>query len=347
MADLFQISVADYVLIDASTGQAIARGATANTTAMNQTMAKTEVRGGFGNQLLYTYFHDKAVEFNLEIPTFNSYILALQNGTTVTSGTVAVIPPNECHTFGASGSVVLDNVPLGDVTVLFDDNNASVLVTPSGSSVYVANSSGRMAHFIYEYNTTADRITAEGTTQPAVVKLVLTAKVFDASHTNVVQYFQLVVPSFKLDGAYSLSMAGNDASKQQLKGMALLVPASDCATNAYYYTATYINVDETAAPYTKLLANPSPVTFSVASGLPATSQLSVLGYRAYPNLSAMVTSSCTYTKTSGSPAITVSAGGLVTAGSASTAGMIATIDIAYWDASSGSLADSVAVYVTA
>ena len=49
----FQNSVADVVLRDVDSGEAIAHGKTNINTALTQTMNKIEARGGKGNQLLY------------------------------------------------------------------------------------------------------------------------------------------------------------------------------------------------------------------------------------------------------------------------------------------------------
>jgi len=342
----FQNSVGDWVLRDPTTKIAYAHGMTASSTAMAQTMNATETRGGFGNQLLYTFFHDKKVEFTLETPVWSPYMLALQNGNSITSGTYTVVA-SDCVTL-SSGSGVLTNLPTGGiVTFIFDDNNASSVITPSGSTIYIANGANRKGYAMYDYSATADQIVGTAGVQPAVAELIITAKVYDASHTSVVQYFQIDVPQWKLDGNFSIAMAPNDASKQTLKGMALVNTATDCSSGDYYYKATYINVSGTSAAYNSIATNPSPWTVSVAAGLPKTQQLSCLGIRTYPNVDQMITTGLTFTKTSGSAALTVSAGGLMTAGSATTAGMIGTIGITYWDATSGSLNDSVVINVTA
>lgn len=345
MAYKFQTSVADIVLRDVTTGQAIAHGKTNTTTALKQSMAKTEARGGIGNQLLYTYFHDRAVEVNIEMPTFNEYILALQSGATVQSDNFSCVA-SDCVVLD-SGSATLANVPTGDVTFIFDDTDASVLVTPSGSSIYVASGINRKGVAVYDYLTSADRIMVEGATQPSVVELVMTARVYDADHSTVVQYYQVVIPQFKLDGNYDLSMTGNEISKQTLNGTALLNRSTDCSNGDYYYTATYINVDSSVAPYTLIAATPSPMSFSVASGS-ASQQISVLGYRGPIYANDAVTTSCVYTKTSGCACFAVSAAGLVTAtGSTLAEDYTALIGVAYYDATSGSLTDSVSVVATA
>ena len=353
MANKFQTSVADVVLRDAVTYEAIAHGRTNTTTSLTQTMSAVEARGGIGNQLLYTYATDRAVEFSIEMPTFNTWILALQSGVDVSSGNYSVVA-TDCLVL-SSGSGQLDNTPTGDVTFFFDDTGASVLVTPSGSNITVAAGLNRKGYAVYDYLAAADQILVEGTTQPSVVELVMTAPVYDQDHTTVVQNFQVIVPQFKLDGNYSLSMVANDISKQSLTGKALLTTSADCASGDYYYKARYINVDSSTSPYTILAATPSPMSFSDATGS-ATQQISVLGYRGPIHSTTDVTTDCVYSLTAGSwctsssaTCINVgSATGLVSvSGSLMAEGDDAVVGVAYWDVTSGNLTDSVYVSITA
>ena len=348
----FQTSVADVVLRDTTTGEALAHGKTNTTTALEQTMSKVEARGGIGNQLLYSYFTDRAVSFSIEMPTFNSWMLALQVGADVEADNYSVVA-TDCLVL-SSGSGQLDNTPTGDVTFIFDDNDASLLVTPSGSNITVSGGLDRKGVAVYDYLAAADRIVVAGQTQPSIVQLIMTANVYDQDNTTVVQYFQIDVPRFKLDGNYSLAMAADAISNQTLGGEALLNSAGTCTDEDYYYTATYINVDSSVTPYSQISATPSPMSFSAAAGS-ATQSLSVLGYRGIVYSSTLLTDDCVYSLTSGSecasgsPCIAVGAatGIVAVTGSAMADGDDAVINVAYWDITSGSLTDSVYVAITA
>ena len=337
MANKFQTSVADVVLRDVSTGEAIAHGKTNISTSLSQTMQVTEMRGGINNPLLYTYFHDRDLEVSIEMAAFNSWVLALQSGQTVTSGNYSVVE-TECAVL-SSGSATLDYTPTGDVTFIFDDNDAAISVTPSGQDIVVAGGLNRKGVAIYDRLTTADRITVEVAEQPKTVKLVLTARVYEADQSGVVQYFQVDIPRFKLDGNFELSMNADGISTQPLTGRALKVESTDCSNGDYYYTATYINVDSTTQAYSLIAATPSPMTLS---GSGVSSQISVLGYRGGVYSNQLVTDSCTYEVTSGCATITVgSATGLVSSSATALVGDNATVTVSYWDATSGSLTDSV------
>ena len=339
----FQTSVADVVLRDVDTGEAIAHGKTNITSAINQTMQMTEVRGGINNPLLYSFFHDRAVEVNIEMATFHPYLLALQSGQSIVGGSYTVVA-TECVDLNVSGEADLEHVPTSDVTVIFEDTGASLVVTPAGSTITVAGGASRNVTAIYDYITTADRITVEVYEQPATVELIMTARVYSSESSSVSQYFQVRIPQFKLDGGYELSMTSDGVSTQPLNGMALKVSAIDCDSTDYYYTATYIDVSETMAAFSMIVAAPSPMSFS-GSGL--SQQITVLGYRGSVYSNPTITDECGYARTSGSETITVgSATGLVTTGSAALSGDIATLTASYWDVTSGSLSDTVYVVVT-
>jgi hypothetical protein len=343
MALKFQTSVADVVLRDVETGEAIAHGKTNISSALTQSMQLTEVRGGINNALLYSYYHDRAVEVNIEMATFHPYILALQSGQTIISGNYTVVA-TECVDLDVSGAATLDHTPTSEVTVIFEDTGASIVVTAVGSVITVAGGASRTATAIYDYTTTADRITVEVYDQPSTVELIMTARVYSSAQSGVSQYFQVRIPQFKLDGGYELSMTADGVSTQPLTGVALKVTADDCTTDDYYYTATYIDVDETIAAYSMIVAAPSPMTFS-GSGL--SQQITVLGYRGSIYSNPTITDECAYVRTSGCSTITVgSATGLVATEAGALSGDEATLTASYWDISSGSLTDTVYVVVS-
>jgi hypothetical protein len=209
----------------------------------------------------------------------------------------------------------------------------------------VASGANQMITAVYNYLTTADRITIETTKPPSVVDLTLIAEIRDNTNT-IVDYLQINVPRFLVSGNYTLSLAANGVSNQALEGSALAVASSDCVNGEYYATVTWVPATAVAPSVYGIAALPASIAFSVASGLPASRQIQTLGIRGglYGNLT--VTSSASYVK-SGSASITVSAGGLVTAGSSGSAGHAATVTVTYYDATSGSLTDTVAVSITA
>ena len=60
MSNEFLVSVANAVLRDSTTGEALVYGKANLNSSLTQTMDATDVRGGVGNKLLYKYFHSKS-----------------------------------------------------------------------------------------------------------------------------------------------------------------------------------------------------------------------------------------------------------------------------------------------
>lgn len=338
----FLVSVADAVLRDPLTGNAIAYGTTNITSAFTLTTAQTDVRGGINNPLLYTYIHDRALDVKIEQATFDKVILGLNVGQLVQTGLVNVIQ-TDCIVL-SSGSGTLTETPVGDVTV-FLENGTVQTVTPSGSDITVSGGANQRITAIYTTATSADQITVETVTPPSVVDLTLIAEVRDNSGA-IVQKLQINVPRFQVLGNYTLSLAANGVSNQALEGKALATASSDCVSGNYYAKVTWIPVSTTDVPVSSIAAIPSTVTFSAGGTLPATRQITVLGIRGGIYANTNITSSCTYAKSgSAGPAISVNASsGLITAGSAATSGQTAVISVTY---ASASLVDYVTVNVGA
>ena len=339
----FLVSVADAVLRDPNTGAGIAYGVANLSSAFTLSMQKTEVRGGINNPLLYTYFHDRAVEIKIEQAIFTETVLALNAGTSVYSGAVSALK-TECIVL-ASGSGNLSATPTGNVEV-FLPNGTIQSVTATGGSITVSGGANQKVDVVYPYTVNADQVTVEAITPPTVVDLTLIAQVRDNTGV-IVYYLQINVPRFQISGNYTMSLAANGVSNQAMDGTALVSYSSDCTTGNYYAKAVWVPAGSTSIPVTAIAATPSTISVPSAS-LPTTRQITLLGIRGgiYANLN--VTSSASYVRAgSGSAAITVGAGtGVVTFTASGSAGYAATVTATYYDATTGSLTDTVACSVT-
>jgi hypothetical protein len=203
---------------------------------------------------------------------------------------------------------------------------------------------------IYDYATTADRITVETQTPPSTVDLTLIAEVRDDTDT-LVEYFQVRDPKFKVSGNYTLALTANGVSNQALEGTALEVAADDCNGKPYFVQTTWIPADGTT-PSVYALALTPDLTFSVAAGLPISKQLTLNGLRGGNYTPTNLTTSASYAVTSGSTTLAayVNVGlhtGLVTAGSSVAAGWNGIITASYVDATHGLLHDYITFNVTA
>ncbi len=340
----FLVSVANAIVRNSSTGEAMYYGKADITSAFTLSMTATDVRAGINNPLLYSYYHDRNVEVKIEEAIFNTTILGLNVGQLVSSGAVNVTQ-TDCIVL-ASGSGTLTCTPVGNVDVLLPNGNW-VNVTPTGTTIYVAAGGNQRIDAVYITSKTADRITVETTTPPTVVDLTLIAEIRDNTGT-LIKYLQINVPRFQVSGNYTLSLAANGVSNQALDGKALAVASTDCATGEYYAKVTWVPVTFTAS-YSWIVALPNPSNF--ASGATVrTQQLTVSGYRGGIYGTTNITTSASFAMlangNSGSPYFSVSSGGLITAGSSgSQVGHGAQVKATYYDATSGSLFDYVNCYV--
>lgn len=337
MSNKFLVSVANAVIRNASTGEAIAYGKTNIESSFELSTAETEVRGGINNPLLYTYIHDRSLTVNINEATFSATVLGLNVGQLAQNGSVSVTQ-TDCVVL-TSGSGVLSCLPTGNVSI-FLPNGTVEEVTPSGSSIFVSGGADSKIDAIYITSKTADQITVETTTPPSVVDLTLIGEVRDDTG-SIVEYLQINVPRFQVMGNYSLSLSADGVSQQALNGKALAVASTDCVSGEYYAKVTWIPASATSTPVSSIAAIPSTVQFSMAS-LPSTQQLSVLGIRGGIYQNANVTSSCTFAKVSGSASLSINTStGLITAASSGSAGHTAMFSATYYTATTGSLIDYV------
>jgi len=339
----FLVSVADAVLRDPNTGDALAFGKANITSAFTLTTAQTDVRGGINNPLLYTYIHDRVLEVKIEQAIFGKTILAINAGQLVKNGAVNVTQTECVQLTGGDGLVTL--TPIGDVTVFLPDGTIQT-VTPSTKTITVSGGGSQKVDAVYITSTTSDQITIESTTPPSVVDLTLIAQVRDNTGV-IVDYLQISVPRFQVMGNYTLSLAANGVSNETLDGKALVVASADCTTADYYAKVTWIPVAATAIPISSIAAIPTKLSFSAALGA-ATKNISVLGIRGGIYANANITTSCSIVKTSGCACFSVGLHtGAVAASGALAADSVALITVTYYDPTSGSLTDIVNVSGTA
>ncbi len=344
--DEFLVSVADAILRDPDTLEALAIGRANLSSAFTLTTQATQVRGGINNPLRYVYMHDRDLKVEVKQVTFGKTILGLNVGSLITNSAVTVVK-SECIQLTA-GVGTITETPLGNVTV-FLNNNTSQTVTPATKTITVSGGANQMVWAVYEYTDTVDQIAIETTKPPSVVNLTLTAEVRDNS--NVIQeYLQITVPKFQVDGNYTLSLTANGVSEESLTGFALAETGLTCAANDIYAYVNWIpSSTATATAYTNIVTLPSAIAFSEAAGTPQTYQISSYGLRGITYAPVNITTSCVYTKTgttAGSAHISVgSSSGLVTLTSGSNGD--AALITATYPLTSGSLTDDTIITVGA
>ena len=341
MANQFAVSVADAIGRD-SNGNVLFLGKANMSSAFTMTTARTDVRGGINNPLLYTYYHDREVAVSIEAATFTPALVALNAGTSVTNGTYSVVK-TEAVTL-SSGSGTLSETPVAGTFVgLLFSNGTIANVTPSGTAVFVAGKNESVTAMYTYSETLVDQVVGYATNPPTGIELILTSEIRNASNVKVYD-LQIIIPNFNISGNYNISLSADGVSSQAIEGAALVEPDP---SGDYYYKVNWIPSTSGTLVFSDLAMTPSVISFSAATA-PDTFQITTLGIRGGLYANVNVTTSASYARTSGSATITVGSGtGLVTATSAVANSHAATITGWYWDATSGSLSDTVSVIVTA
>jgi hypothetical protein len=336
----FLVSVADVILRDPTTGNALMHGKANISSAFTLTMASADVRAGINNALLYSYYHTRELTVKVEAATISETILALNVGATVATGAVNVLE-TDCIVL-TSGSGVVTNTPVGDVSVILPNGNITT-VTPSTKNIYVSGGADQLITAIYTTSKSADQITVATTTPPSIVDLTLVAEIRASSQSSVTKYMQINIPRFQVTGGYTLSLAANGVSTESLEGKALAATSTDCTSGDYFAKVSFIPVTSSTS-YSSIASIPSTITFPAASGS-ATSQITVLGIKGGLYANTVITTDCTYSVTGSYPGIGVGAStGLVSvSGSLIAAGYYWLVNATY---ASGSMVDYTRVVVS-
>lgn len=293
----FLVSVADVLLRDRDQDRIVLKGKTNVNTAMTQSMSNSEVRGGYGHGLLYTYCYEKKIEVSIEDAKFDEAYLALNNGVSIVRGLKDVYTEERVTLVAGAGT--LSKTPVGDVYVTMGSGVTST-ITPSGTSFTVAGGGDATVLVDYRVNQFADSITISPDDVPRSFELVMTAKIFeDSGQTGT---WQLVVPSFKITGSFDLSFTSNGVSTIKLDGMALLDTVSGT-----YGTVNIVPLVLPTVSFVEIAATPASVT--LASG--ASASLQVVGIRGGMYANEEITSGCTFTSSTVG-VCTVSAAGVIT-----------------------------------
>lgn len=324
----FIVSVGEAILRNPATKEIIAIGATAVDTSFTLTANKTDVRGGPGNSILFSYVSERTFDVSITQASFNKEVLALNAGTLIQSGVIEYLH-TDCIELDATGKGTLSKTPIGNVTVIGEDD-IKATVTPAGDDITVAGRANQTVYATYMTSGEAETVTISATAPPSLVELIYTTEIRDDKN-QVVEIMQIHVPRLQLSGNYTMTLSASGAATEAIEGTALSSREGGCGVGGYYARVAWVPVDDAGfgASFSQIAAVPSDWSFN--AGAAASKQIEVLGIpgdgiRANIN----ITSDCTFAKdTGGSASITVSAGGLVTMAAAATAGDSATIVVTH------------------
>jgi|WetSurSiteA1Bulk_404760.scaffolds.fasta_scaffold00043_13 hypothetical protein len=310
-------------------------------------LGSAPVRGGRGNQLLYTYYHTAEMKFNLTEAQWNLELLGATVGTDYTLGNFYT--EETIVVTASSGSVSETPLAFTGTTIYgwaTSPLGVTQRVTFSGKvfTVTGTETSGNWCVRYYTANVSSGKsITIKASMIPQVVKLVMETQLNSADvTTNKIGIVQIIVPRAQLSGAFTISMKADGVSNTPLTGTALSYTPSGtatdpCVVDSYYATITEV-IDNTNWYDTVAGLSVAGGALSLSVG-----ESTTLVVYAVPYTGSSFKVSNSYLDFSSSAATSASVGlhtGLVTAGSASGS---ATITIEVTSASSISTSVNVTV----
>ena len=210
--------------------------------SVTTTVAKTEIRGGKGNQLLTTYYHTSAMAFKITDTQFNLNMLASTTGyhngvpsqstsvyaeetVAVTTGTGAAVSGTPLTVQGGVyGWVKLPDVDSSGNTITTTDARITfagdkTFTLPSPNASYTGNVCVRY----YAANAAATYVKIPANIIPMVGRLVLDAQLVtgSASSTSTIGKAEFIVPSCQLSGAFAINMTAAGVSTTPIDAVAL------------------------------------------------------------------------------------------------------------------------------
>lgn len=292
-------------------------------TLMNSTISQaiqsSQVYGGAGSRLLFEYDYQKEITATLEDAAFSPTYLAIQNGTKL-SQVLSDVYQRETVTFNATGTATLKDTPVGEVQVGLEDGTF-VTVLATGNSVSLATLADKESQVIYMTPKTVKKLVIDSSSFPKAMELVLSVDIFDNNNKKV-EEMQIVIPKFKPDGNFEMSLTHDGVATSSITGKAM----DNCGK---YAEINIIPTEESASActITKLLVTPNPVELDAVT--PAdTAQLVVRPVFSDGSTGAPLSTGLTYTPTDTAVA-TVDTTGLVTAAGGVAGGETTTITVEY------------------
>lgn len=225
----FLSSVGDVYFYDTATGTEIFRGKTLIDSSIEVALGNTDVRGGKGNSLLYTFYHSSDMNINVNDAQFNLEFIGAMVGSNLGTGTNVFKEENVTLSAGGAGTVA-GGTPLalpGLSTVygwvkLADGSIEKVAFT--GTNFTVPGASGQIVCVRYYALASGARyIDITANMLPKIGRLVIDAQLNSSDvSTNKIGTVQIEVPKAQLQPNFTISMASDGVAQTPLMAKALV-----------------------------------------------------------------------------------------------------------------------------
>ena len=195
--------------------------------------SSAEIRGDYGNTLLYVFNHTGKFNVTLTESQFNLGMIAANVGSVITTGTsvwseetVTLAPTTGTGTVIGTPLLTPDGVTDIYGWVSYIDVNGKTIserVVFSGKNFTLAAAKGQdVCVRFYENNAAAKSVVIPSNIVPSIVRLVLEAQLAsDVAGQGVVGKVQIEIPRLKLEGSQAISLKADGYAQTPLKGMAL------------------------------------------------------------------------------------------------------------------------------
>ena len=221
----FLVSTADVYGYD-SNDNLLFVGKTLLDSSIETTLSNTDVRAGKGNQLQYIYYHTAEMNITINEAQFSLEFLALNTGSSITTGANVWTEESVAITNGA-GSVVGSPLAISSQTIygwVTKEDGTVERVAFTGTSFNLSDTdyNGTVCVRYYTNDAAARQVTVYADMLPSVIRLVMVGTLASSdSTTNQIGTVQIEVPRASMTGAFTLSMTPDSVAQTPLSVRAL------------------------------------------------------------------------------------------------------------------------------
>lgn len=221
----FLVSTADVYGYD-SNDNLLFVGKTLLDSSIETTLSNTDVRAGKGNQLQYIYYHTAEMNITINEAQFSLEFLALNTGSSITTGANVWTEENVVITNGA-GNVVGSPLAISSQTIygwVTKEDGTVERVAFTGTSFNLSDTdyNGTVCVRYYTNDAAARQVTVYADMLPSVIRLVMVGTLASSdSTTNQIGTVQIEVPRASMTGAFTLSMTPDAVAQTPLSVRAL------------------------------------------------------------------------------------------------------------------------------
>lgn len=256
----FLVSTADFAYY---VNDVLACTGTTNLNAsLDVSMQEQNVNAGKGNKLVYSFKYGRELSATLEAADWKLEYLSMATGSKITEGLTDVYKMGECVVL-TNGIGVLTATPIGDVAIELP-NGSIVTVTPTDTEVDLTayGLTTESVKATYRYNRVAKTLVIDAESTPMTGRLVLNADKHNNS-VGKVGSLEIVIPSYQLNGNFTISFTPDGVSSTSLEGKALAVEGDTCADGAVYAYVKEYDDTAVAMAVSEIAATPAIINLAV------------------------------------------------------------------------------------